>query len=513
MGTREVQAIRTEIESVRLALQALNLRLEDLEESLQRLEGEEEEIRSGGPSRGPASSRAGASFAASVVSEGTAWTSLTSRAIAVEDQEGRLELAKQIGLFLRRANSGKNRGTSGRDRLRLQSRYYVVVRNFEGSEFQPPLFFDRFAPVRDHCKRGPNTGSSCVFVGFPTQWEARVALVEAGFQLPPALTKGRLLQSLLVDADGGPREHYDLCHLSVAREGSEEEVFELIPIVVSDKRILVAAPEVSWSTTPKERRLGTRTLVRPMRVEVVAAYLSAPSEPLDDKEAVVWVGLLDQRYAKRLVKGQAPHAPAASVWRIEDGDARVEERTLIPFGPALKDILEEHFVFQTAPSGEQSGGGGLEGKPVVAAAASKEKKEVDVEERLKKMEEMIQRMATQFAAAQPAMSRGEAGGSAAVPAYVEPAPKRKSALKNPEKDEASQLEGLDPTVVAAAVEAGVPIEQLKHLGSLLRKTTRMQDVATSQICSQSQRTRTRMQRKKRRRRSQMEKEAKLPKQL
>ena len=190
MGTREAQAIRAEIESVRLALQALSLRLEDLEESVQRLEGEEEEGRSGGPSRGPASSRAGASSAASVASEGTAWTSLTSRPIAVEDQEGRLELAKQIGLFLRRANSGENRGTSGRDRLRLQSRYYVVVRNFEGREFQPPLFFDRFAPVRDHCKRGPNTGSS-VFVGFPTQWEARVALVEAGFQLPPALTNGR----------------------------------------------------------------------------------------------------------------------------------------------------------------------------------------------------------------------------------------------------------------------------------------------------------------------------------
>ena len=289
-----------------------------------------------------------------------------------------------------------------------------------------------------------------------------------------------ILQSLLVDADGGPREHYDLCHLSVAREGSEEEVFELIPIVVSDRRILVAAPEASWSTTPKERRLGTRALVRPMRVEVVAAYLSAPSEPLDEKGAVVWVGLLDQRYAKRLVKGPAPQPPAASVWRVEDGDARVEERTLIPFGPALKDIVEEHFVFQTAPSGEQSGGGGLEGKPVVSAAASKEKKDAEVEERLKKMEDMLQRMATQFAATQPAMSRGEAGEGAAVPGYAEPTPKRKSALRKPEKDEASQLEGLDPTVVAAAVEAGVPIEQLKHLGSLLKKTTRMQDVATSQ---------------------------------
>ena len=105
---------------------------------------------------------------------------------------------------------------------------------------------------------------------------------------------------------------------------------------------------------------------------------------------------------------------------------------------------------------------------------------MEVEERLKKMEDMIQRMATQFAATQPAKSRREAGESAPVPGFVEPAPKRKSALRRPEKEEGSQLEGLGPTVVAAAVEAGVPIEQLKHLGSLLKKTTRMQDVATSQ---------------------------------
>lgn len=151
-----------------------------------------------------------------------------------------------------------------------------------------------------------------------------------------------ILQSLLVDADGGPREHYDLCHLPVAREGSEEEVFELIPIVVSDKRILVAAPE--------ERRLGTRALVRPMRVEVVAAYLSAPSEPLDEK---VWVGLLEQRYAKKLVKGPAPQPPAASVWRIEEGDARVEERTLILFGPTLR----KSTLFFRPPPVESSLGG------------------------------------------------------------------------------------------------------------------------------------------------------------
>ena len=185
MGTREVQAIRTEIESLRLAIQALNLRVQGLEENLQRVE-EAEERRSETSSRAPGSSNYPGSSVGTLGTETSAWSHLTRSPISVEDHEGRLELAKQIGSFLKRANSGVHRGSSGRDRLSLQSRYYVVVRDFEGVEHQPPLWFDRFAPVRDRCKRGPNTGQS-VFIGFPTQWEARVALLEAGFPLPSAL--------------------------------------------------------------------------------------------------------------------------------------------------------------------------------------------------------------------------------------------------------------------------------------------------------------------------------------
>ena len=191
---------------------------------------------------------------------------------------------------------------------------------------------------------------------------------------------------------------------------------------------------------------------------------------------------LVERYAKKLVKGPAPHPPAASVWRIEEGEARVEERTLIPFGPALKDIAEELLCFfQTRPQWRAVWGGGPRRKACSCCCSLKGEERSgsrrEVEEDGGYDSKDVHAVRRNSTSDEP---RREAGESAAVPGFVEPAPKRKSALRKPEKEEGSQLDGLDPTVVAAAVEAGVPVEQLKHLGSLLKKTTRMQDVATSQ---------------------------------
>ena len=286
-----------------------------------------------------------------------------------------------------------------------------------------------------------------------------------------------ILALLLVKDDGEPREHYDLCHLPISKEGAEDEVFDLIPIVVSDKRLLVAAPEEAWSVTPKERRLGTRALVRPMRVEVTGAFLSAPGELLELKEVVVWVGLLDNRLAKKLVKGPALR-PAASVWKVEEGAGSIEERTLIPFGPALKDIAEEHFVFQSAPSGtgEQSGGGDVTGTRGAA-----EKKEPTVEERLQRMEEMIQQMSINFAMKESQPEKEVRTAAPPAGRLFVGAPKKKPAVQAPKEElGGADLEGLDPTVVAASVDAGIPAGQLKHLGTLLKKTNRMEDAVAGQ---------------------------------
>lgn len=115
------------------------------------------------------------------------WSLLSTVAtVEVGDRAGREELAKEIGRFLRRGLAGERLGTSGRDKLRLQNRCYLICKDFEGRVLEEPLFTTSFATVRSTCKRGSDCGFS-LFVGFPSQWEARVAAVEAGVVVPPAL--------------------------------------------------------------------------------------------------------------------------------------------------------------------------------------------------------------------------------------------------------------------------------------------------------------------------------------
>ena len=102
------------------------------------------------------------------------------------DTEDRIALAQEIGAFLRRAYDGLPRGSSGRDRLGLQSRWYLVLVDFEGRRLVEPLFSHSFSSIRDRCKRGSDTGDS-VFIGFPTKWDAKLALEAGRFPLPPEL--------------------------------------------------------------------------------------------------------------------------------------------------------------------------------------------------------------------------------------------------------------------------------------------------------------------------------------
>ena len=44
----------------------------------------------------------------------------------------RVEVCRTVGLFLRRCLAGEPPGTSARDKLALASRYWIVVRDFEG---------------------------------------------------------------------------------------------------------------------------------------------------------------------------------------------------------------------------------------------------------------------------------------------------------------------------------------------------------------------------------------------
>ena len=133
------RALRAEIDSLRGIIEALRIDVRELGERVSELEGGGSQLLSS-PPRAPSIAAASAKSA----STPTGHYSLVSGSpstrgiISVEDTEARAQLAREIGDFIRRALEGNFRGTSGRDRLRLASKLYLVFANFFGNRLNPP---------------------------------------------------------------------------------------------------------------------------------------------------------------------------------------------------------------------------------------------------------------------------------------------------------------------------------------------------------------------------------------
>lgn len=173
------RALRPEIDSLRSALEALRLRVEAQEERIEELAG-----------RGPVGSEVDRSSIAAASEESftrgsysVVSSSVGRGTVASQDTEGRVALAKEIGDFVVRSLEGQHRGSSGRSRLNLPSRLYVIFADYDGVRYAPPRVVKSFADAAALCKRGASCGGA-IFVGFATQWEAKLAVERTGLVWP-----------------------------------------------------------------------------------------------------------------------------------------------------------------------------------------------------------------------------------------------------------------------------------------------------------------------------------------
>ena len=169
----EVSSLKSEVLVLRSLCESALTRVTELEERVQRLEAEREETKSWTrvSSAGSADSARGSSLE-----------------VDKEDQSSRRrrQLAVEIGQFLRRALNGEHRGSSGRDRLKLANRCYLILADFRGRLLPKPICSDSFQDVPNLCNIGADVGERN-FCGFATKWEAKVACLEAGVALPESL--------------------------------------------------------------------------------------------------------------------------------------------------------------------------------------------------------------------------------------------------------------------------------------------------------------------------------------
>ena len=100
----------------------------------------------------------------------------------------RESVARGIGQFIVRALRGERRGSSGRDKINLSSKYYLVFPDREGREHKAPVRVETsFASLKASCFKAGVADEKAVFVGVPSLREARIVAAEAGCDLPPSL--------------------------------------------------------------------------------------------------------------------------------------------------------------------------------------------------------------------------------------------------------------------------------------------------------------------------------------
>lgn len=163
----EPARIQREIVVLRAEIFAIVARLE-------RLEGELQDHSA----RGDSNSASG-SLGPSATGGGTSAADYT--------RAEREDAAKQTGRFFARCLSGGHRGESGRGRVQLPNRIFVVVKSFRGQVFTEPVrVFTAWAPVKRLVAEegNPQNLGDSIFAGFAAKWEAETAVREAGLSWP-----------------------------------------------------------------------------------------------------------------------------------------------------------------------------------------------------------------------------------------------------------------------------------------------------------------------------------------
>ena len=261
----------------------------------------------------------------------------------------------------------------------------------------------------------------------------------------PPIEESPAIQACLVQQEDGIIDtDYPLGGIALSEEA--EELCAIIAIAFVQSKLLVAVPEEAWHRQLTRRRLPSRTLSKAVLCAVGACSKEARGDEEDIiQEIRVWVGFLDRR-----MESELKFQPDLGLG-LHFGSARGE--FLVPFGPALVEVANEHFGFVTA----ESGGPGAPQAPTT------------VEGRLSQLERMIEGV------------NANLSSLIGAPSVMAPRPKvRSSQEKNAQARKADRgggVAGLNPTTVAAALEAGVPMAHLEEMGKILQsKPPRLEDV-------------------------------------
>lgn len=104
----------------------------------------------------------------------------------MQRQELRITAAIETGNYFDRCLRGVARGASGRRLIDLPCNVYVVVQDFSGLQHSPVLVYQRYSVALQLITnpRDRQDFGTSVFAGFNSEWEARIAVSQAGLVWP-----------------------------------------------------------------------------------------------------------------------------------------------------------------------------------------------------------------------------------------------------------------------------------------------------------------------------------------
>lgn len=241
--------------------------------------------------------------------------------------------------------------------------------------------------------------------------------------------------TILVGDNYNPDPDYPVGVLEI--ESGEDTVLIAIAAVAEvDHRVVVALPFESWHRTLARRKIPSTFLTKAVSVTVPFAERESDAEDSGVPQKV-WLAYLSAEAEEYVLFDSSTETTAPDILFSKGSP------TCLPSAVGLAQALEQHFAFETARSG-----------------ADPPTERVSPEERLDRLEALVQSLAERIVPTQSSVAASTAAGATAKAAS------RPSALRQPkcrEEVEAEQQGGFSLDVLRSARQAGVPDSQISEL--------------------------------------------------
>ena len=245
--------------------------------------------------------------------------------------------------------------------------------------------------------------------------------------------------------DGSAEFQYDLWMLKVASGASIQCI---LVSRVADGRYLAAFPHQVWHRTVSKRTLPP-ILSKPTLIEVVLR-LGGGHDPGAGllHEGLFGLATSLRRPSARWWCFDTTASPRTTPSLYEESDG------YLPFAPALMEALEERFSFLSAESGR----GGEDGSAGLGDAGGA------LGPRVTRLEDLLGKMSVSL---ETVLEKVSSGSSRPPTSKVQFAAKPKVIPGGHRQEDAARFPSLDPSVVASALSAGVPEENLREMERLM----------------------------------------------